>query len=441
MTVIRRPDSPVWHYKFVYQGTRYRGTTGQMSKRDAEAFEADVKRRVRRLAAGIETERPGEGPRFQDWAEIYYLDAAAKVKAPDRIKDLTRVGLRFWGARPAGEAPDPTRPYHDLRLTDVVADPSWLLRWEEWLASTKLDAPRTGKRFAKVPLRKRVWSAQTKNQYRSWLSRMFHLAMSPAYRLQTGILSNPMVGTWRDRARGRQVVINVDDLLAIMNAASYHLRLAIAIGMLAPKLREGNILSLRYDTHIDPDYRYIRLDDHKTDQHGDGAPMVAPISKQLAAIFQADRKRRPLAKYVIAYQGKPVKGLEVAMRGAVERAAVTRPHLQYGRFTRQGITFHTVRHSAATLLAELNVSPEKRQKAMGHLRFETTMAYTHLHPIGEIETAETLSQALPLIDVVTAPRTRAGSVTNSVATSTQNDGERPAETNSDGERRLLLAKG
>ncbi len=78
---------------------------------------------------------------------------------------------------------------------------------------------------------------------------------------------------------------------------------------------------------------------------------------------------------------------------------------------------------------------------MGHLRFETTMAYTHLHPTGEIETAETLSSALPLIDVVTAPRTRAGSVANSVATPTQNDGERPAETSSDGERRLLLAKG
>lgn len=369
--------------------------------------EAAAKKRVRQQAAGIAIERPTDGPSFTDWAEIYFAHAEKTLRRPDRVEHLTRSALRFWGRRPAseeGQPKDASRPYHDLRLTDVVRDPSWLLRWEEWLESPKLEAGR-GKTFAHLKPQRRLMSAQTKNQYRSWLSQMFQLAISPAYRLQTGVVTNPTIGTWRDPTVGREVIITVDDLKAILAVSAYHLRLAIAIGTLAPKLREGNILVLEYDKHISRDFRTIRVDSHKTARHA-GAPLVVHVAEQLREILLAARARSPHQPRVITYQSQPVKDLRGAVAGAIARAAVDRPHLVYGRGVEGGITFHTLRHTAATLMAQLNISPEKRQQAMGHLRLETTMKYTHLQALEEAETIERLSSAVDIQDLVLAPRRR-----------------------------------
>jgi hypothetical protein len=71
------------------------------------------------------------------------------------------------------------------------------------------------------------------------------------------------------------------------------------------------------------------------------------------------------------------------------------------------VTFHTLRHSAATLLAELEVAPEKRQATLGHTSLETTALYTHRRPEAERPVVETLSEAWPIADLVTAPRMRA----------------------------------
>jgi hypothetical protein len=271
VSVYRRPESQVYQYKFLFRGTRYRGTTGQRPLDAARRFEIKEKNRVRETVAGIAPAVQTSGPSFQDFAELYYRDREKQVKRPDRIEDLTRVALTFWGKAPAGVAPTPAAPYHHLVLTDVVRDPQWLLRWEEWLALEKPVKERTWTTSTgrTVPMPRRAatvtWSAQTKNQYRSWLSGMFKLALSPAYRLQTGIVTNPVAGMYRDPRRGREVAITVEDLRAILAVAAPHLRLAIAIGVLAPKLRESNILALEYRRHIDRGYQFITIAEHKTD--------------------------------------------------------------------------------------------------------------------------------------------------------------------------------
>lgn len=405
MSVFRRPGSPVWYYEFEHKGVRYRASTGQLIENDARAVEAKERLRVRRDAAGVGDPEPAASVTFTEWAEHYYLHVKdrLKLKRPDRIEQLTRSALRFWGARPAGEVgqpSDPSRPYHNLRLIDVVNDPTWLRRWDDWLAMPKREAPRLRRgsnlRVGAKP-RLVTWSAQTKNQYRSWLAQMFHLATHPTYREATGIIQNPTAGMWRDRAVGREVTITVDDLNAILAVSAEHLRLAISIAILAPKLRLSNILGLRWKDIID-DYRYLRIAQHKTG-HATGRPMVAYVSEQLREILQATRKRRPGGDWVVSYRGGRVHEVRGAVAGAVARAAVTRRGLTYGR-KEDGITFHTLRHTAATLLAELDVPPSKRQQLMGHLHFATTMKYEHLKPASEAEAAETLSAAVPIKDLV-----------------------------------------
>lgn len=403
MSIYRRGD--VWWYRFTHRGVEYRKSTRQTDRDAAKAVEHRAHDLVRQRAAGVAVPMAPTSPTFQDWSEIYFDHVKDKVGRPDRIEDLVRSALRFWGAPPASGSPGLHAPHHDVRLSDVVDDPSWLLRWEEWLERPK--PTRRGYRPGKpAPLLK--WSAQTKNQYRSLLSQMFKLAMAPAFRLQTGITFNPFAGGYRDPSYGREIALDRDDLLAILAVSSYHLRLAIAIGVLTPKLREGNILALRFDQHVSADLRYITVRDHKT-RRRTRRPLVAYVPDQLREILEQERARRTRAHQpqIVLYRGQPIASLAGAVEGAVTRAAATRPHLRYGRAFEDGITFHTIRHTAATLLAELEVAPEKRQALLQHERLETTMKYTHLRPRHEAPAAEQLSMSLPIKELVLQPWRRA----------------------------------
>jgi hypothetical protein len=173
--------------------------------------------------------QPEDTPRFQDWAEVYFKHASKHMTRPERVDDLLRVVLRFWGARPIREHGKirivEGEPYHDLRLGDVVADPYWIVRFEDWMEA-------------------RGVASQTKNQYRSVVSQMFKLAASPPYRKRTGILTNPFAGIGRDRTVERTTTVTVEELRRWLADASYHIRLALAIAALAPKLRLHNVLAL-----------------------------------------------------------------------------------------------------------------------------------------------------------------------------------------------------
>lgn len=46
MSVYKPAKSPRWHYDFQFKGQRYHGSTGCASKRDAQRFEADLRRKV-----------------------------------------------------------------------------------------------------------------------------------------------------------------------------------------------------------------------------------------------------------------------------------------------------------------------------------------------------------------------------------------------------------
>lgn len=122
---------------------------------------------------------------------------------------------------------------HDLHLGDPIVDPDWIVQFETWME-------------------RRGRAGQTRNQYRSALCQMFKLAMAPAWRKKTGVTVNPFLGIQRDRGVSRQTVMTVDDVRALIAAASYHVRLAVAIGALAPKLRLANILALRWREHVEP---------------------------------------------------------------------------------------------------------------------------------------------------------------------------------------------
>ena len=402
MSLWKRGD--VWQYDFWLAGRRHSGTTRQATKNDAAAYEQDVRRRIRRQAAGLEPPPTVEAPRFQDWAEVHFRERSQHMSRPEFLEDNLRVILRFWGSKPKGDV-HPDDPYHDLRLHDPIRDPVWIERFEAWM-------------------RGRGSSPQTRNHYRSVLRGMYKTALLPAYRIVSGVVLNPFRDLPRESVVERMVTISIEDLRSWLKHASYHVRLAVAIAALAPKLRLANVLALTWNEHIDPDFRFITVHQHKTVKTLK-RPQVVPISEQLRVILKDARQRTHT--HVVEYRQRPLKTIRCGLRLAVERAG-----LPFGRSV-DGATFHTLRHTAASLLAELGEPEAIRKEVMGHRNIATTQRYTHLRPVHEIPAHERLADAVPIADLVTASRKRAAGKGDG-----KNDGtfprpleETPAKTGTD----------
>lgn len=376
----------VWYeqgrgYRFDFRLFHQRHTSprGFETEQEAKDAEYELRRSLRRQAAGLEPTSRAESWSFTVAAGLYYkfIVDRQRIDDTDTVDRVQRVILRFFGVQPAKDAVD-GEPYHDLCLQDVIDHPSWLLKFEDWMTARKI-------------------AGSTKNRYRSAASRLYWFAMLPQNREASGITSNPFRGILRDQERGRDVTLSAAQIRSLLQYSPQHLRLAIVIAALAPKLRLGNILALRWDTHLDRDLTAIRVQDHKTKRKTKRA-LVAPISDQLRVILDAARKLQPKkVPWVIHYHREQLGQVKDAVRDACKSAGIP-----YGR--KDGATFHTIRHSAATLLAELGIADGLRKDVMGHLSFKTTHGYTHLKPIHERAPLELLSAALPLQDVLAQPR-------------------------------------
>ena len=71
-----------------------------------------------------------------------------------------------------------------------------------------------------------------------------------------------------------------------------------------------------------------------------------------------------------------------------------------------GATFHTIRHTMASLLARLGVGERLRMESMGHTSVATTQRYTHLVPVDQIEPLRQLSEAVRIDDLLVGPVVR-----------------------------------
>ena len=66
------------------------------------------------------------------------------------------------------------------------------------------------------------------------------------------------------------------------------------------------------------------------------------------------------------------------------------------------MTFHTLRHSIATLMAEMGLPEAVRQEMMGHTEIRTTQKYTHLSALAQLAPHNAIAGALLLKEVLLA---------------------------------------
>jgi integrase len=400
MTIYKPPDRKTYRYDFEYRGKRYAGNTHQQDEERAQLVESKLKLKLREQRGGIA--EPGPAPAFSDWAEVYFAwcermqTRTGRPKRLDRIEELLRVVLRFWGKRPASTTSllHPTdgeeAPFHDLTLRDPIEDPTWILEFDAWMDRRKV-------------------AGSTRNHYNSVLSRLYFCAMLPDYRKLTGILFNPFAGRPRAPKATRKVALTPERVIAWLDAMSYHTRLAVSIAALAPKLRLQNVLALDRAEHFDPALTVITVHEHKSDRITH-EPLIVPVSAQLRAILVDAFARNGTTTRVVTYRGQPVESIRGGLRAAARQAGIP-----YGRYTPGGVTFHTLRHTASTIFARLKVNPWVQRDAMGHQDLQTTAGYTHLQVEEQRPALEQLSAELPLLHIVTKPQRRAVRTVGQVA--------------------------
>lgn len=385
MTVYLPKAGRTYRFDFEWRGRRYFGSTGQLRLEDAREWERKERVRLARQVGGLAL-RASETPRIHDWAETFYAYKAEKLKRPDLLERELRIVLEFCGGVPLVAPPASTRknppprrpqmvapPRHDLRLGDFIESPEWILAFEDWL-------------------RQRGTGPSARNHYRSIMSGLFTVAMLPQFRRATGISSNPFAAIERDRPPRRRVTLTVEQLRAWVLAAQPHIKLALAIGGLVPGLRKANILALQWAKNFDAAFRFVTVHDHKGDR-ARPEPLTQPIPVQLRTILEQARGRAQSA-YVIEFRKRGVKSITKGLRNAAHRAKI--PYgMQDG-----GATFHTLRHTMATLLAELGVPESQRRDALSHADVKTTQIYTHLRPMHLVGPIEQLSAVVNVSDLV-----------------------------------------
>lgn len=385
MTVFLPKNGSVsWAYDFWLFTKRYRGSTGLLTRAEAREFEANLKKKIRRRRAGLEPADASETPSFSTWAIVTYRHHRyrKKLKRPEQLRTNLRMAMAFWGARPAkGAIAD--APYKNLRLGDPIARPELLEEFEQWMEERGLSGSR-------------------KNAFRSACSVMYKLAIQPAFRAKSQVRENPFAGIHRDRVPKRIRTYTAAQLRAIIQAAPWHVRVAVAIGALAPKLRLRNVLDLKWGDHVAPDLSEIADPDHKTD-HETGLPLIVRVSSELRKVLVIAKKHRR-GQFVVHYHGRHVRDIKTALKHAVERAAKTTNDktLIWGRA--KGVTYHSLRHTMATELARMGVPEALRTRVMGWRDPQTAKIYTHMVPTDEEAPLEELGKRMPLADVIGEPK-------------------------------------
>ena len=386
MSVYQDKSTKRWIFDFQFKHQRYKLPYGLDTRAEAAEAEAQMKRSLRRRAAGLEGWAAEDTPSFSAWAAvtIQFQRERKKLKRPDEAKNTLRMILAFWGRKPKTN-PVEDAPYHDLCLGHPIENPELIHDFEEWMKARGLSGSR-------------------KNHYRSACSMLYRVALQPMHRMRTGIKENPFRDIMRDPVRRRTRALEPDEIMKWIAVAPLPAVVAVAIGSLAPALRLSNVIELRRD-QLSPARDYLTVS-HKADQKT-GAPLTVAISGALRDILLEVERQAPDDPYVVPI---PAPKRRSTQRGPREldrsnhrywplntllKQSIKAAGLPYGRRRDDGVTFHSLRHAMHTWLARQGVPAATRQMAMGHSTIAMASWYTHLGGADMVPTMELIG-GLPI---------------------------------------------
>ncbi|MBF0562418.1 MAG: site-specific integrase [Alphaproteobacteria bacterium] len=324
----------------------------------------------------------GQETGSDNWYIYWYEPGSARVKrrstgTRDRKEADAALG-RFITAR--AEAPDITEPerFSPVLPPDRFAVETAIRHYLEQRASD-LSAPETAGYCAQALLKHLTGTMVAHLTPAVWKRYERERGVKPAtVRREQGFLRAAInrcvkdglltaapdfdlapMGAGRTRALDES---EIEHLLA--ECREPHLRLFVMLA-LNTGARRGAILDLTWP-QIDFVNGLINLNPADRIQTAKRRAVV-PISDTLkdALRYSQETARSP---YVVAYRGQPVAAIKTALGHACDRAGL------------KGVTSHTLRHTAGTLMAKAGVDLWKIAQLLGHSTAKTSELYAHFQP-------------------------------------------------------------
>jgi integrase len=225
-----------------------------------------------------------------------------------------------------------------------------------------------------------------------WAVRLEHVDGNPAMRVER----------FSERGRARTTFLSAAEARALVDGAPALLRPLLVVA-LSTGMRRGELLSLRWRA-VDLDRRLLTVE---AETAKSGASRVVPLSEDACDALRRVRTAADgddsLRAVFTRADGRPLTGrvLARAFEHAVSACASIPPA------KRTLVTFHVLRHTAASLMVAAGVPLFDVSKVLGHASLRMTERYSHFVP----ETAgraavERLAEALRLSGRTRDPRGR-----------------------------------
>ena len=338
MSVRKDPRSPYWQYDFQRNKRRFHGSTGCTTKRDAERFEAELKRKV---ALG------------DDSKPAITLDAAA---------------LEFWENQGKHDKAARTTEYQVANLCSIIGERHLLgsIGMKEFRAFI---ATRRGQNVSSSSINRELEVAR----------RIWKLALGNGYDV-------PMPGTqgainWSElmlpEPKERVRSLTAEEEARLFAALDDDLGAVVRFAMLSGQ-RKGAVIGLRWDR---TDLVGMRAEVHTkgdkwhsfplTEQMAelirsrpvvDGCPFVFTYQCKRHSPARKDRARRIKGqRYPFSQQG-----WDRQWRAALKAAGIA------------DFRFHDLRHTTATRLLRSSGNLKAVGRLLGHSDISTTARYAHV---------------------------------------------------------------
>ncbi len=340
-----RADRPGTYVRFRWKGRRYK-RYGGMTKAIAQKKLAQLQTK---LDAGVEVARA--------IAEVF----GGVVGATMTFRQAIDLYLVYCATR---RTPSTLKSYQQaLRL---IARARWAAALLGEIASRDIQGW-TGERIAGGA------SGATVNRNLNLISGLFRWAIRCGY-----VADNPVrrVERFSERGRARETYLTAMESRALVASARPGI-CDVVLTALHTGMRRGELLALRWG-HVDLARRQLVVS-AATEKAGRGrvVPMTAVLYGRLAELRTEHPRAIGGADPVFVFPD----GSEVtskALRSGFERAARVCDGIPLEK--REKITFHCLRHTAASLMVAEGVPLFDVAKILGHLTLAVTMRYAHFAP-------------------------------------------------------------
>jgi integrase len=170
-------------------------------------------------------------------------------------------------------------------------------------------------------------------------------------------------------------VFSPEEIRALLNVASPEWQTLILVGYyLGARLSDA--VSLRWDC-VDLGRGLIHYTQSKTDRRV-SAPIHQDLESQLLAIADSDNPGGLLCPTLAKNRTNGRAGLSAQFKRLVKAAGIDPGEVQsaHNKFSRK--SYHSLRHSFTSHLANLGVSADVRMKLVGHKTLDVHQRYTHV---------------------------------------------------------------